>query len=109
MAPKAPKGAAFDAARRYWESLVTDAGAHFDREVRLDAANLPPLVSWGTSPEDVISIQGRVPDPSEIADENKRQSKEKALACTDCHGDRSRMDWQALGYAGDPIKTGGRR
>ena len=78
--PKAPKGAAFDAARRYWESLVTDDGAHFDREVRLDAAALPPLVSWGTSPEDVISIQGRVPDPSEIADENKRQSKEKALA-----------------------------
>ncbi|MGH1591033.1 3-isopropylmalate dehydratase large subunit [Methylobacterium phyllosphaerae] len=78
--PKAPKGAAYDAARRYWESLVTDADAHFDREVRLDANNLPPLVSWGTSPEDVISIQGRVPDPVEIADENKRQSKEKALA-----------------------------
>ncbi len=50
--PKAPKGAAFDAARRYWESLATDEGAHFDREVRLDAANLPPIVSWGTSPEE---------------------------------------------------------
>ncbi|MCJ2062025.1 3-isopropylmalate dehydratase large subunit [Methylobacterium sp. J-088] len=78
--PKAPKGAAFEAACRHWESLVTDTGAFFDREVRLDAANLPPIVSWGTSPEDVISVQGRVPDPSEIADENKRQSKEKALA-----------------------------
>ena len=78
--PKAPKGAAYDRARAYWESLVTDEGAHFDREVRLDAANLPPLVSWGTSPEDVISIQGRIPNPSEIADENIRQSKEKALA-----------------------------
>ena len=78
--PKAPKGAAFDAARRYWESLVTDAGAHFDREIRLDAANLPPLVSWGTSPEDIVSILGTVPDPAQIADENKRQSKEKALA-----------------------------
>src|SRR5438067_4396905 len=78
--PKAPKGAAFDAACRYWESLVTDEGAFFDREVRLDAANLPPIVSWGTSPEDVISVQGRIPDPAEIADENKRQSKEKALA-----------------------------
>ena len=77
--PKAPKGAAFDAARRYWESLVTDEGAHFDREIRLDAANLPPLVSWGTSPEDVVSIAGLVPDPAAIADENKRQSKEKAL------------------------------
>ncbi|WP_342105727.1 3-isopropylmalate dehydratase large subunit [Methylobacterium sp. SI9] len=78
--PKAPKGAAFESAQRYWESLVTDEGAFFDREVRLDAANLPPIVSWGTSPEDVISVQGRIPDPSEIADENKRQSKEKALA-----------------------------
>lgn len=78
--PKAPKGAAFDRARAFWEGLITDEGAHFDREVRLDAGNLPPLVSWGTSPEDVISIQGRIPDPSDIADENKRQSKEKALA-----------------------------
>ena len=78
--PKAPKGAAFDAARRYWESLVSDEGAHFDREIRLDAANLPPLVSWGTSPEDIVSILGTVPDPAQIADENKRQSKEKALA-----------------------------
>ncbi|BDL41821.1 hypothetical protein MSPGM_44110 [Methylorubrum sp. GM97] len=78
--PKAPKGAAFDAARRYWESLATDEGAHFDREIRLDAANLPPLVSWGTSPEDIVSILGTVPDPAQIADENKRQSKEKALA-----------------------------
>ena len=78
--PKAPKGAAFDAARRYWESLPTDEGAHFDREIRLDAANLPPLVSWGTSPEDVVSVAGSVPDPAGIADENVRQSKEQALA-----------------------------
>ncbi|MGQ7628691.1 aconitase family protein, partial [Streptococcus suis] len=60
--------------------LLTDEGAFFDREVRLDAASLPPIVSWGTSPEDVISVRGRVPDPAAIADENKRQSKEKALA-----------------------------
>ena len=49
------------------ESLVTDEGAYFDREVRLDAANLPPIVSWGTSPEDVVSISGAVPDPAQIA------------------------------------------
>ena len=48
--PKAPKGAAWDQARRYWDSLHTDEGAHFDRIVTLDAANLPPIVSWGTSP-----------------------------------------------------------
>jgi 3-isopropylmalate/(R)-2-methylmalate dehydratase large subunit len=77
--PMAPKGAAWDAARRYWETLVTDEGAHFDRIVKLDGANLPPIVSWGTSPEDVISVAGVVPDPSGIADENKRSSKQRAL------------------------------
>ena len=47
----------------YWETLHTDEGAHFDREVKLDAANLPPIVTWGTSPEDVVSITGVVPEP----------------------------------------------
>ncbi len=77
--PKAPKGAAWDAAQRYWETLSTDEGAHFDRVVRLDAGNLPPIVSWGTSPEDVISVAGSVPDPALIADETKRSSKQRAL------------------------------
>jgi 3-isopropylmalate/(R)-2-methylmalate dehydratase large subunit len=77
--PKAPKGEAWDAARRYWDTLVTDEGAHFDRVVTLDADNLPPIVSWGTSPEDVISINGMVPDPSLIGDETKRASKQRAL------------------------------
>ena len=52
--PKAPKGAAWDQAVAYWKTLHTDEGAHFDRTVVLDAANLPPIVSWGTSPEDVV-------------------------------------------------------
>ena len=77
--PMAPKGAAWDVARRYWETLKTDDGAHFDRVVRLDAASLPPIVSWGTSPEDVVSIAGVVPNPDDIADEGKRQSKWRAL------------------------------
>jgi 3-isopropylmalate/(R)-2-methylmalate dehydratase large subunit len=77
--PKAPKGAAWDEAMRYWETLYTDEGAHFDRIVRLDANNLPPIVSWGTSPEDVISVAGTVPDPSLIEDETKRTSKQRAL------------------------------
>ncbi len=67
--PKAPKGANWDAAMRYWETLRSDEGAHFDHEIRLDAAKLPPIVTWGTSPEDVVSISGVVPDPDEIADE----------------------------------------
>src|SRR5712692_2908687 len=78
--PKAPKGAAWDAARRYWEGLPSDDGAAFDREVRLDAAKLPPLVTWGTSPEQVAAVTGHVPVLSEIADEGKRQSAERALA-----------------------------
>ena len=77
--PKAPTGAAFEAARRYWETLPSDEGAHFDREVRLDGSNLPPLVTWGTSPEDVVSVGGTVPDPDAIPDENTRLSKQRAL------------------------------
>ena len=77
--PRAPKGAAYDMARKYWETLYTDDGAHFDKEVRLDAAKLPPIVSWGSSPEDVISVQGVVPNPDDIADPNKRASKWRAL------------------------------
>src|SRR5438445_3909251 len=77
--PKSPKGEAWDAAMRYWETLRSDDGAHFDHEIRLDAAILPPIVTWGTSPEDVVSITGFVPDPDKIADEAKRLSKHRAL------------------------------
>ena len=77
--PKSPKGADWDAAMRYWEKLRSDEGAHFDHEIRLDAAKLPPIVTWGTSPEDVVSISGFVPDPDKIADEAKRLSKHRAL------------------------------
>src|ERR1043166_5496611 len=77
--PKAPKGADWDAAMRYWEKLRSDDGAHLDHEIRLDAAKLPPIVTWGTSPEDVISVTGAVPDPDKIEDEAKRLSKHRAL------------------------------
>ncbi len=77
--PKAPSGATWDAALRYWETLRSDDGAHFDKEIRLDAAALPPIVTWGSSPEDVIAITGVVPNPDDIADENKRASKWRAL------------------------------
>jgi 3-isopropylmalate/(R)-2-methylmalate dehydratase large subunit len=77
--PKAPKGAAWDEAVRFWQTLHTDEGAFFDREVKLDAAKLPPIVTWGTSPEDVISVAGVVPNPDDIQDENKRRSKWRAL------------------------------
>jgi len=77
--PKAPKGSAWDMAMTYWQTLATDEGAHFDRVVKLDAAKLPPIVTWGTSPEDVASIAGVVPNPDDVADENKRASMKRAL------------------------------
>ncbi|MAN77628.1 MAG: 3-isopropylmalate dehydratase large subunit [Rhizobiales bacterium] len=77
--PRAPKGKAFDMALDYWKSLYTDEGATFDKEVVLDAANLPPIVSWGSSPEDVISVTGAIPNPDDIADANRRASKKRAL------------------------------
>jgi 3-isopropylmalate/(R)-2-methylmalate dehydratase large subunit len=77
--PKAPKGEKWDLAMEYWKTLSTDEGAHFDRVVTLDAAKLPPIVTWGSSPEDVVSVLGIVPDPETIADENKRNSKKRAL------------------------------
>ncbi len=78
--PMSPKGAAWEQAVKYWESLQSDAGAHFDAEIKLDAAKLPPIVTWGTSPEDVAAITGMVPDPAKITDENKRLSMAAALA-----------------------------
>ncbi len=77
--PKAPKGEAWDKARRYWDTLNSDEGAAFDRVVNLDAGRLPPLVSWGTSPEDVVSIEGVVPNPDELGDEARRAKKWRAL------------------------------
>jgi 3-isopropylmalate/(R)-2-methylmalate dehydratase large subunit len=77
--PKAPKGAAWDAAMRYWESLHSDPGALFDRHVRLDASQLPPLVTWGTSPQDVTAITGAVPRLEAALSETKKASIARAL------------------------------
>ncbi|MBA5778930.1 3-isopropylmalate dehydratase large subunit [Stappia sp. F7233] len=77
--PKAPKGDAWEKAKAYWSRLYTDEGAHFDKVIKLDAANLPPIVTWGSSPEDVISVTGVVPNPDDIRDENRRASKWRAL------------------------------
>ena len=77
--PKAPKGAAWDQAVRFWDTLRSDDGARFDKEIRLNAADLPPLVTWGTSPEDVVAVTGVVPNPDDVTDETKRRSKWRAL------------------------------
>lgn len=77
--PRAPKGEAFDMAKSYWETLQTDEGAVFDKEITLDAANLTPIVTWGSSPEDVVAVTGVVPNPDDIENENTRSSKWRAL------------------------------
>ena len=77
--PYAPKGAAWEQALAYWKSLPTDRGAKFDKEARLDAADIAPHVTWGTSPQDVLPITGRVPDPAQIDDPLKRAAMERSL------------------------------
>jgi 3-isopropylmalate/(R)-2-methylmalate dehydratase large subunit len=78
--PKAPAGRAWDAAVAHWETLRSDGGAHLDSELRFDARHLPPVVTWGTNPQDVVSIDGVVPDPETEADAYKRASMQRALA-----------------------------
>ncbi|MDD3432196.1 MAG: 3-isopropylmalate dehydratase large subunit [Tepidiphilus sp.] len=78
--PLAPKGELWEQAVEYWRTLVSDPEARFDREVVLDAATLKPQVTWGTSPEMVTDIEGRVPDPASFADPVKRDAAERALA-----------------------------
>lgn len=77
--PLAPKGADWDAALAWWRTLRTDEGAHFDRSVVIDASQVEPTVTWGTSPEDVVAIGGVVPDPQSFADPAKRQAAQKSL------------------------------
>jgi 3-isopropylmalate/(R)-2-methylmalate dehydratase large subunit len=78
--PMAPQGADWDAAVAYWRTLPSDAGAAYDREVRLDAAAIVPQVTWGTSPQDVVPITGAVPRPDDIDDEGRRQAMLRSLA-----------------------------
>ncbi|OAN49141.1 isopropylmalate isomerase [Paramagnetospirillum marisnigri] len=77
--PRAPKGAAYEAAVSYWKTLFTDEGAHFDAEIELDITHLEPQITWGTSPEDVISITGTVPNPDDIKDEAKKKAVQRSL------------------------------
>lgn len=78
--PYAPKGADWDAAVAYWKSLATDSGATYDKVVVIDAADIAPSVTWGTSPEDVVPITGVVPAPDSFADPSKQTAAAKSLA-----------------------------
>ncbi len=77
--PRAPKAGNWEAAAAYWKTLQSDADAQFDGEVTLDARDIVPMVTWGTSPEQALPISANVPDPARMADEHKRQAAERAL------------------------------
>jgi 3-isopropylmalate/(R)-2-methylmalate dehydratase large subunit len=77
--PFAPRGTHWDQAVAWWNTLHSDAGAQFDREVLIEAAEIKPQVTWGTSPEMVVAVDGRVPDPAQEADATRRQGMERAL------------------------------
>jgi 3-isopropylmalate/(R)-2-methylmalate dehydratase large subunit len=77
--PFAPKGAAWDQALAYWQTLATDTGAKFDKEVELDGSAIVPMMTWGTSPEEASPVTGFVPNPADIADPEKREALQKSL------------------------------
>ncbi|MGZ9097185.1 MAG: 3-isopropylmalate dehydratase large subunit [Micavibrio sp.] len=77
--PMAPANDVWDKAVAYWKSLPTDMGARYDHEVILNAADIAPIVTWGTSPEDVLPITGNIPNPADVTDDNKRAAMQRAL------------------------------
>jgi 3-isopropylmalate/(R)-2-methylmalate dehydratase large subunit len=77
--PMSPKGADWDAALAYWKTLVSDEGARFDTSVTINAADVAPTVTWGTSPEDVVPVNGNVPEPDSYADPSKQDAARKSL------------------------------
>jgi 3-isopropylmalate/(R)-2-methylmalate dehydratase large subunit len=78
--PRAPKAAAFEHALMYWKTLKSDESAKFDSEIVLNAADIVPMVTWGTSPEQALPVTANVPDPAQFTDENQRAGVERALA-----------------------------
>jgi len=77
--PMAPAGDLWEQAVAHWRTLPSDEGAVYDKEIRLSASAIAPLVTWGTSPEDVVAITGSVPDPATVASESKRRAMQRSL------------------------------
>ncbi|MDX1580927.1 MAG: aconitase family protein, partial [Alphaproteobacteria bacterium] len=77
--PLAPKGATWEAAQAYWKTLKSDPDATFDKEVTLHADDIIPQVTWGTSPQDVLPIDGSVPDPDSFGEEHRKTAARRAL------------------------------
>jgi len=96
--PFAPKGRLWDEAVAYWRTLSSDAGAHFDRVLEIDAGALAPQVTWGTSPDMVLPVTGRTPDPDSVASEAEREGVLKSLAYMGLAPDTALQDI-AIDYA----------
>jgi 3-isopropylmalate/(R)-2-methylmalate dehydratase large subunit len=90
--PLAPKGAALEQAVAYWRTLPSDPGAHYDRVVEIDAATIAPMVTWGTNPESVVPITGRVPDPASCADDDARAAMQRMLTYMDLRPGQAMTD-----------------
>jgi len=78
--PHAPKEAAWDKAVAFWKGLPSDEGARYDREIAFDVDGLAPQVTWGTSPQDVVAVTGRIPDPQAEPDVERRRAMERSLS-----------------------------
>ena len=90
--PMSPTGENWNKAVENWEKLKSDDGASFDKEINLDANEIKPMITWGTSPQDVITIDGKIPNPSNEKDEDKRNSIERALKYMGLKPDMSATD-----------------
>ena len=77
--PYAPSGENWRKAIKYWKSLTTEPGAKYDKEVQIKASSIEPQVTWGTSPQDVVSINGKIPDPKQISDSKRRSAVQRSL------------------------------
>ena len=77
--PKSPKNKNWDQAMEYWKNLNTDSNAKFDKEINLTAEEISPMVTWGTSPQDVVTIDGKIPNPNNEKDTDKKNSMERSL------------------------------
>ena len=77
--PKSPKNKNWDQAMEYWKSLRTDSNAKFDKEINLTAEEISPMVTWGTSPQDVVTIDGKIPNPNNEKDADKKNSMKRSL------------------------------
>ena len=77
--PYAPKGENWDKAVEFWKSLPSDEHANYDKEININAEEITPQITWGTSPQDVAPINGKVPNPEKIDDINRKKAVERSL------------------------------